>query len=118
MQCDENLQQRQSATSQMLTETVSISTSESNSWTKKEVKHLLQCLAELGFTRFPKGRYQGSKDGNFYVVVYACIQAYLKHHLPESDRSISSIHNKCKRLFNDMRLSLSTGVKINFFTMP
>ena len=75
----------------------------------------MQCLAELGFTYFPKGRYQGSKDGNFYFVVYACIQAYLKHHLPENDRSISSSHNKFKHLFNDMRLSLSTGSEDQIF---
>ena len=64
--------------------------------------------------RFPKDRYR-SKDGNFYFLVYACIQAYLKHHLPESDRSISSIHNKCRRLFNDTRLSLSTGSEDQIF---
>ena len=80
---------------------------DSSSWSEIEIRLMLSCLVELGFTSFPNGRYEGTKQSSFYNVVFSCIKAYTNHHAPTFNRSVRSIASKCKRLHQKMRFSLT-----------
>ena len=80
---------------------------DSSSWSEIEIRLMLRCLIELGFTCFPKGRYEGTKQSSFYNVVFSCIKAYTSHHAPAFNRSVRSIASKCKRLHQEIRFFLT-----------
>ena len=65
--------------------------SDSGNWSTLETQYLINSIAELGFSRFSKGCLEGTQESNFYFLVFSCIQAYLKHHIPSFSRSLVSI---------------------------
>ena len=79
---------------------------DSSSWSEIEIRLKLCCLVELGFTRFPKGRYEDTKQSSFYVV-FSCIKAYTNHHAPTLNRPVQNIAPKCKRLNQEVRFFLA-----------